>query len=370
MSNFKFEFSLEILNHLGRGLYRSFATVIAEAISNSWDAEATEVKINFNKDSNILSIEDNGKGMGADDFQNKFLKVGYSRRKDEANKSKRTVIGRKGIGKLALLSVSEKITIVSKKSEKDITGGIINNQILDEKIEQDGKYSLENLEEENKNLENGTKIIFEGLKTNFNQPETIKRYIAVQFNFIFNLKNDDRFDILVNSEKVSPDDLKGLNEKTQFIWFLGAENADIKNRFSNLKNHKIIEDNKFEFESKNIEIKGFIASVTIPSSLKLRRSGEDFQASINLFCNGRLRQEDLFKEIKLNRIPEDYLYGEIYVDSFEDEKIDRFTSSREGIIKNDPLYIEFIKKLKEIQNIIVNQDWDKWRRETKARWGS
>lgn len=42
---FTFEISLSVLNHLGRSLYRSFATVLGEAISNSWDADAKTVKI-------------------------------------------------------------------------------------------------------------------------------------------------------------------------------------------------------------------------------------------------------------------------------------------------------------------------------------
>ena len=125
---FEFEFSLEILNHLGRGLYRSFATVIVEAVSNSWDAEATKVEVTIGKD--LLIVEDNGKGMDTDDFQGKFLKVGYSRRLDKTNKSKRRVIGRKGIGKLAMLSISEKVTILSKKQGGVVVGGKINNPEL------------------------------------------------------------------------------------------------------------------------------------------------------------------------------------------------------------------------------------------------
>ena len=93
---FHFDFSLEVLNHLGRGLYRSFATVVAEAISNSWDAEATKVEITIKN--NKLIVEDNGKGMDRSDFQGKFLNIGYARRKDPQNKSRRVVIGRKGIG--------------------------------------------------------------------------------------------------------------------------------------------------------------------------------------------------------------------------------------------------------------------------------
>lgn len=210
---FTFEFSLEVLNHLGRGLYRSFATVIAEAISNSWDAEATKVKVNFDKTKSILTIEDNGKGMDDEDFQKKFLKIGYSRREDQKNKSKRNVIGRKGIGKLALLSVSDKITIVSKKEGSDsITGGIIDNKDLNEAIERNKtnqEYKLQGIKQnEQLSYNNGTKIVFENLKTSFNNEEIIRKYMAIQFNFIFSLTENDNFEIFVNGQKISQDDLQ------------------------------------------------------------------------------------------------------------------------------------------------------------------
>lgn len=44
--NFKFNISLSVLNHLGRNLYRNIITVLGEAISNSWDADANNVWIN------------------------------------------------------------------------------------------------------------------------------------------------------------------------------------------------------------------------------------------------------------------------------------------------------------------------------------
>ena len=365
---FQFQFSLEILNHLGRGLYRSFATVVAEAVSNSWDAEATKVEITIEK--RKLIVEDNGKGMNNKDFQKKFLEVGYSRRQDKSNKSKRNVIGRKGIGKLAMLSISEKVTIISKKENQEITGGKINNPELDKKIKDNGNYSLEDLSDKekkelfSKNKKTGTKIIFEGIKTNLNKEEIIRKYLATQFNFIFNLKKDDSFNIIVNNKKITQDDLKELNNNTQFIWFLGKEDKKRKDWYKNLVKCIAIEKTFFKFDKKDVEIKGFIASVILPTHLLLRGSGGDFKASINLFCNGRLRQENLFEEITSKRVVEEYLYGEIHVDGFEDKEIDRFTSSREGVIKNDPLYQEFLKKLKEIQRQIL-ADWDKWRREIR-----
>src|SRR6266571_4140565 len=97
---FTFLISLSVLNHLGRHLYRSFATVLGEAISNSWDADAKNVWIFLDRKTNSFLIKDDGVGMTADDFQGKFLKIGYSKRKGGATSSAagRPFIGRKGIG--------------------------------------------------------------------------------------------------------------------------------------------------------------------------------------------------------------------------------------------------------------------------------
>ena len=365
---FKFEFSLEVLNHLGRGLYRSFATVVAEAISNAWDAEAGVVEVTISK--NKLVIEDDGKGMDSDDFQNRFLNVGYSRRDDKQNKSKRKVIGRKGIGKLAMLSISDKVTIVSKKSASEVTGGIINNAKLDDEIKNRGNYFLEKLTDEQKKQlfpltkKSGTKIIFDKVNIRLNSEDVIKKYLATQFNFIFSLKKGDSFVIKVNNQSVTLKDLEDLNINTQFIWYVGKKDKRFSDRYQNLKREKIIEDADFEFEGKKIQIKGFVASVEHAKQILLKGSKGDFKASVNLFTNGRLRQEDIFEEVTRQTVTEEYLYGEIHVDGFEDEKIDRFTSSREGIIKSDPLYQEFLKRLDKILFVVV-QDWTPWRRELR-----
>ncbi len=75
---FTFAISLSVLNHLGRNLYRSFLTVVGEAISNAWDADATNVWVYVDRADSSMVIKDDGAGMDADDFQHKFLKIGYS----------------------------------------------------------------------------------------------------------------------------------------------------------------------------------------------------------------------------------------------------------------------------------------------------
>jgi hypothetical protein len=277
-----------------------------------------------------------------------------------------------------MLSISEEVTILSKKEKFDITGGKINNKKLDKGIKENKKYSLEELTpddiEKFNNTDHGTKIIFEKFKTQMNSEGIIRKYLATQFNFIFSLNKDDNFTIKVNGKAVTNDDLKELNENTQFLWLLGGYDNNIIKRFINLapsgdkvEQGKTILDTDFTFNGEKIPIKGYIASVKTSSNLVLRGSGGDFRAGLNLFTNGRLRQKDLIEDITTKGLAEEYLYGEIHVDGFEDDNIDRFTSSREGIIKDDPLFQEFIKKLKAIIAIVI-KDWSPWRREIKEDW--
>lgn len=69
MKQYNFNISLSILNHLGRNLYRNFITVLGEAVSNSWDADAHNVYITIDREARILIVRDDGEGMDEDDFQ-------------------------------------------------------------------------------------------------------------------------------------------------------------------------------------------------------------------------------------------------------------------------------------------------------------
>src|SRR4051812_38364871 len=191
---FTFEISLSVLNHLGRSLYRSFATVLGEAVSNAWDADAKNVEIYVDKNKNSFLIKDDGIGMSADDFQNKFLKIGYSKRKggQKASSGGRPFIGRKGIGKLALLSCADKISVISKTRGKAYVGGVIDNSELDAAITEDlipeeyslGNWSLAKFDKYTKGHRHGTIILFEGIKQGIKGSfPFLARIIALYFRF-------------------------------------------------------------------------------------------------------------------------------------------------------------------------------------------
>jgi hypothetical protein len=360
---FTFAISLSVLNHLGRHLYRSFATVLGEAISNSWDADAKNVWIYINRKKNSFLIKDDGIGMTADDFQKKFLKIGYSKRKDGATSSVkgRPFIGRKGIGKLALLSCADKITVISKVEGGEYIGGIIDNSKLDEAITEDltpQEYPLGELKigvfgKHTAGHKHGTIIHFdnhkEGIRSSF---EFLKKIIALYFRFSL---LDKSFNIFLDGEKITYKNLKELAEKTEFLWEIGEQDDPY---ISGLKDAFSKEPKEHELKQLHIPgISGFIASVERPRDLKIMTTEE--QVGIDLFVNGRLRERDILKHIPTQRIAESYLYGQIHYNELDD-KTDRFTSSREGIVADDPKYEQFLKSFRKTILDIVT-DWDKWR---------
>lgn len=178
------------------------------------------------------------------------------------------------------------------------------------------------------------------------------RIIALYFRFsLF----DPSFNIFLNGEKITHDYLQGLAEKTEFLWTISGRadpyTESLKAKFSK---------NPDDHETKSIKIAGvagFVASVEKPRDLKIMTTEE--RIGVDLFVNGRLRERDLLKHIPTAQVAESYLYGQIHFDGLDDA-VDRFTSSREGIVADDPKYKKFLDAFRKTLLKIVD-DWDKWR---------
>lgn len=110
---YKLNIDPRILELLGPSLYTNIYYVLAELIANAYDADAHNVYIIANKDD--ITVEDDGKGMSyADGDIQKYLNVAAVSRNTDAESltpMKRKKMGRKGVGKLAALSVSENVLI-------------------------------------------------------------------------------------------------------------------------------------------------------------------------------------------------------------------------------------------------------------------
>ena len=359
-SEFSFEISLSVLNHLGRNLYRNFITVLGEAISNSWDADATTVRIDINREKSHFRIVDNGIGMTADDFQSKFLKIGYSKRSEGnlRSPSNRPFIGAKGIGKLALLSCAQRVSVFSRTRGSAYVGGVIDNSGLDAAIREDltpEKYPLEQLDfnlvsDLEDEYESGTILVFEDFADELrNSIPYLKKLLAMSFRFTVIDKN---FSILVNGEEVTVDDLSNLSLATEFLWNINEYADDFTRKLTALKADPLD-------VTTPLDVSGFIATVEKPRHLTIPRA--DARATVDLFVNGRLREKHILRHIPTQRILESYIYGQIHFDGMDQGKTDPFTSSREGVLegnKNMKSLLDFLRR-EAIPRIL--DEWDKLR---------
>lgn len=124
MVDYTLKYSHNIIEHLGLKLYQNKPTnVIAELVSNSWDAEAKNAWID------IISTEkgtplailatDDGIGMSDEEIVNNWLVIAKKKEvKRNCNKVKRKPMGRKGIGKLAPFGIGKHVDLITYKDNK------------------------------------------------------------------------------------------------------------------------------------------------------------------------------------------------------------------------------------------------------------
>lgn len=95
-----------LLKAIGPRLYPDASTGIIELVSNSYDADATSVRINVKP--NEIAVADNGSGMGEELLVN-FFTLGKSIK--APSKLGRQPIGQFGIGKFAILAMADKFDV-------------------------------------------------------------------------------------------------------------------------------------------------------------------------------------------------------------------------------------------------------------------
>lgn len=121
--------SVQIIKHISSGLYRSPASAIKELISNSFDADAHNVNIEFHfsydKDGNLfldnIRIKDDGFGMDLKTLEYIFTHIGGSSKGTSEVKtpSGRDIIGRLGIGMLSVAATCRSFVVRTKKKDEE-----------------------------------------------------------------------------------------------------------------------------------------------------------------------------------------------------------------------------------------------------------
>ena len=206
--------SSHIITLLGDELIGSNSLALFELVKNSYDADASYVKIRFE---NILStnskiiIEDDGIGMTVDVLSKAWLTVGTDYKRQEVKQSRlkqRTSLGNKGVGRLAVHRLANNI-LLETQAIGDMTGSklCINwNELIDSSDYIEGmKVNIEQNVDKIMPNGHGTRITLFGLRDDHwsrsKIVDVVSKLMLIKNPFC---RNDD-FSILVesNEQKVS-----------------------------------------------------------------------------------------------------------------------------------------------------------------------
>ena len=350
--------SLNVLKHLGFGLYSNVPAVLSEVVANAWDADAQKVVIDIDV-SGKITITDDGHGMSVADANNKYLYVGYERRNlrdgRTTPKFKREVMGRKGIGKLSLFSIAKTIEIHSVKDE-DVHGFILNTDDIEETIQQEGEkeYYPKRVPSDRIQIQEGTRIMLTNVKRRLDRSSiALRRRLARRFSII---GPDHHFRVILDGHEISPED-RGYEDKIQYIWTFGERGAAIGAKAKNRVQTEARQP-EVDVDGRSFEIGGWIGTARKAGDLNDSETGDNLNGII-LLVRGKLAQEDILPEFREGGLYSKYVFGEIHADFLDrDDLNDISTTNRQAVIVDDPRYMALRDKiqheLKYIQSSWTN----------------
>ncbi|MUH05371.1 ATP-binding protein [Commensalibacter melissae] len=326
-------FDPNTIKHLGVSLYSQLASVLAELISNSWDADADNITIEFidNMYGKQIIYEDDGYGMSLNEMNDKYLVIGRNRREQEPLSPRgRKPIGKKGLGKLSVFGICNIVIVESNKNN------LLNRfrmKLQDILSSNDGTYNpaIEKCKEASKN-KSYTKIILQDIrrKSEF-KVDNIANSLAKKFTIFDKLKvtlidkeNDKQ--IQINNA------MKFANIESEFEW--------------DFPNNDLTSD--YYYNKKDCIVGKIITSYTPIKSPEMR--------GIYLVSRGKIVNEAEFYGARDNDQFHSYVTGYLSIDFIDEEDEDLISTDRHSLNwENDTT-----KKLKEyLQEIIkvIAKDW-------------
>jgi len=104
----------QIVSLLSKSTYqKNFPSAIRELVSNSYDADALSVKIDFDSTYSLIEILDDGNGMTFDEFR-RYLRIAGTKQEGQfTRKYKRKKIGHFGVGFLSVFPFCDSLQIIT-----------------------------------------------------------------------------------------------------------------------------------------------------------------------------------------------------------------------------------------------------------------
>lgn len=184
-----------LINRLGIELVGKAETAVSELIKNAYDADATEVCVEFintDEEGGTLIITDDGLGMTEDQLKNGFMRISSSDKihNPQSIRFGRTRAGKKGIGRFATQRLGKCLTIITQADNSnqqlqiDIDWSLYKT---DTDIE-DIKFPLKR--RETNTLTSGTRLVISQLRERWTKSSIEKIFSYVNYLFQPNYLSD------------------------------------------------------------------------------------------------------------------------------------------------------------------------------------
>ena len=130
----RFSIDAKHIHRLGFELVGKQETALSELIKNAYDADATNVNIEFkdySKAGGVLIIKDDGSGMTERDIRNSWMRIStdYKETNTISSHFGRSRAGRKGIGRFAVERLGKRLIPVWKEQIKGCGWNLIGIKI-------------------------------------------------------------------------------------------------------------------------------------------------------------------------------------------------------------------------------------------------
>ncbi|BEI63895.1 ATP-binding protein [Lactiplantibacillus plantarum] len=317
------DYAPSAVQHLGVGLYKQLPQALIELITNCWDADATKVNIHVDYTQRTITVADNGNGMTHDELNMDFLRVARNRRTNSRSglsPNGRKVTGKKGLGKLALFGIANRIQVCSikdnKKNSFEMNFNVIQNTPDNRKYHPLALHVNEDTSESN-----GTSITINDLTVHRITP--IKNLVNA-LSKRFDKYSKSNFLVTVTDNK---DYIKELDESA-FKESIKPSKVEYTYVFPDDFEQDIKRDNALK-ELKNRDISGEVFTGPTP----LPASAQGF----SVLSRGKLSSEHSVSQF--NERSNDYFYsyatGYFDIDFIDDDlKNDYISTDRQSILWN------------------------------------
>jgi Histidine kinase-, DNA gyrase B-, and HSP90-like ATPase len=349
LPKFTMEFQPRTIEHLGLRLYSTLPPVVSELVSNAYDAESPKVEVvlpsgDIGPDSEVI-VRDYGHSMDANEIQTEYLPIGRNRRGDDSNNQKskhgkRTVTGRKGLGKLSAFGVAEELEVRSIKNGVAIAIKL-NYAEMQRWAKKKGSAPYEPTVIASRTGRtrdaDGVEITIRGLhRRNRISIDVVRRGLARRLSFI-----GHNFRVLVNGQAIQPGDRISMSDcEPDQRW--KVEDLPQGDHFSN-----------------GLQVTGWIGFLSTSSQSN---------RGIDIYANGKAAELDSYFNYPSThaQFARAHIVGEIHADFLDDTSHDLIATPRNSVLWEDPSALA----LQDWGHRTLQWAFDKWveiRREKKSK---